>query len=575
MLPKWWWADAEQEGAPAQCSSPVSPLEGESLSFSALSLITPLLWRTISLCEVVSEMEGTGIDRGLQLFAAATVAIAVLSKFGTSLSHKKSVRSFSKSAEKGSFLLKTPAEMSAAAKAAASTGVAVGTDTNTKVGKELIALRDKQMGPNVSVFYKQDGGLVITSGSGVFMRDIDGNLHLDCCNNVACVGHAHPNVVRAGQQELANIQTNGRFLNPIQQRYVSKLLETFPPELNTVYLVNSGSEANDLALRIARAHTKAARPQDVIVLDSAYHGHTQAIVDISPYKWYQAIDGKNYQPSTTHVAELPDGFRGKYRLGQTEYCGELYAREIQEIVNGPEGGVGTFIAESIVGCGGQVVPPPGYLRRCYEAVRAKGGVCIADEVQTGFARAGTHFWMFQEHGVVPDIVTCGKPMGNGYPVAAVICRREVAESFAASGIEYFNTYGGNSVACAIAEAVIDTIHSENLQNNAKVVGDYLMDSMKTKLFEKYDWVGDVRGHGLFQGIEFVRTRTGPSLEPYPELAKFVVDFLRYRRVIVSRDGPDENVVKVKPPLVFSKENVDTLVDAMVEALEHAKQLNVF
>eukprot|EP01033_Poteriospumella_lacustris_P004996 gene4998-3570_t len=326
--------------------------------------------------------------------------------------------------------------MSAAAKAAASTGVAVGSDTNTKVGKELISLRDKQMGPNVSVFYKQDGGLVITSGSGVFMRDIDGNLHLDCCNNVACVGHAHPNVVRAGQQELANIQTNGRFLNPIQQRYVTKLLETFPPELNTVYLVNSGSEANDLALRIARAHTKAARPQDVIVLDSAYHGHTQAIVDISPYKWYQAIDGKNYQPSTTHVAELPDGFRGKYRLGQTEYCGELYAREIQEIVNGPDGGVGTFIAESIVGCGGQVVPPPGYLRRCYEAVRAKGGVCIADEVQTGFARAGTHFWMFQEHGVVPDIVTCGKPMGNGYPVAAVICRREVAQSFAASGWYY-------------------------------------------------------------------------------------------------------------------------------------------
>eukprot|EP01042_Synura_sphagnicola_P027053 gene27053-34943_t len=281
-----------------------------NLSAFLHKLITPLLWTTVSLCEVVSEMEGSGIDRGLQLFAAATVAIAVLSKFGTSLSHKKGAKSFSKSADKkGSFLLKTPAEMSAAAKAAASTGVAVGSDTNTKVGKELISLRDKQMGPNVSVFYKQDGGLVITSGSGVFMRDIDGNLHLDCCNNVACVGHAHPNVVRAGQQELANIQTNGRFLNPIQQRYVTKLLETFPPELNTVYLVNSGSEANDLALRIARAHTKAARPQDVIVLDSAYHGHTQAIVDISPYKWYQAIDGKNYQPSTTHVAELPDGFR--------------------------------------------------------------------------------------------------------------------------------------------------------------------------------------------------------------------------------------------------------------------------
>lgn len=352
-------------------------------------------------------------QRGLQFFAVAAIAVAVLSHLGSTAA-KKPARTYSKGNVKGSFLLKTPAEMSDAAKAAGSLGVAVGADQNTKIGKALIEQRDKQLGPNVSVFYKQDGGLVVTSGTGAFMRDIDGNLHLDCCNNVACVGHAHPAVVRAGQQELANVMTNGRFLNPIQQRYLTKLLATFPPELNTIYMVNSGSEANDLALRIARAHTTAKRPTDVIVLDSAYHGHTQALVDISPYKWYQAVDGKNYQPSTTHVVDLPDGFRGKHRFGQTEYCGKLYAEEVEQVVNSPEGGVGTFIAESIVGCGGQVVPPPGYLRRCYEAVRAKGGVCIADEVQTGFARSGTHFWMFQAHGVVPDIVTFGKPMGTIY-----------------------------------------------------------------------------------------------------------------------------------------------------------------
>jgi ethanolamine-phosphate phospho-lyase len=314
--------------------------------------------------------------------------------------------------------LKTPQQQSEAAAIASKAADAAGNSTNTvkgkneEVGRALIAQREKQMGPNVSVFYKQDGGLVITSGQGVHMRDIDGNLHLDCCNNVASVGHAHPRVVEAGRRELGNIMTNGRFLNPIQQRYVSKLLSTMPPELNTVYFVNSGSEANDLALRIARAHTKAARPNDVAILDSAYHGHTQALVDISPYKWYQAVDGKNYHPPTTHVMSLPDGFRGKYRVGQTELAGALYAAEVEGLVSGPQGGVGTFIAESIVGCGGQVVPPPGYLKRCYAAVRKAGGVCIADEVQTGFARPGTNFWMFQDHGVVPDIVTMGKPMGK-------------------------------------------------------------------------------------------------------------------------------------------------------------------
>ncbi len=406
------------------------------------------------------------------------------------------------------------------------------------------------------------------------MIDIDGNKHLDCCNNVACVGHAHPNVVEAGQNELAKIMTNGRFLNPVQQRYIDKLLKTFPPELNTIYLVNSGTEANDLALRIAREHTKAERPQDVIVLDSAYHGHSQSIVDISPYKWYQATNYKNYQPDTTHVVSSPDGFRGKYRYGQTEDSARLYALEVENIVNSPKGGVGTFIAESIVGCGGQIVPPPTYLKRCYEAVRAKGGVCIADEVQTGFARSGTTFWMFQEHGVVPDIVTCGKPMGNGYPVAAVICRRELAESFASTGIEYFNTYGGNSVACAIAEAVLDTIVAEDLQGNALRVGRYMTEQLQP-LVDKYDWVGEVRGHGLFQGIEFVKTKRTSELAPHADLTKFLVDFMRHERVIASRDGPDANVIKFKPPLVFSKENVDTLVSSLERGLQAATKLGIF
>jgi len=467
---------------------------------------------------------------------------------------------------KGSFLLSKDDSASIAATVFSTIEGNAKPSSSETVGRELIKQRNSQVGPNVSVFYKQDGGLVVTKGKGVHMIDVDGNKYLDCCNNVASVGHAHPTVVKAGCDELKNIQTNGRFLHPTQQRYLAKLLATFPPELNTVYMVNSGSEANDLALRIARSHTKAKNPKDVIVLDSAYHGHTQAIFEISPYKWSQAIDGKNYHPSTTHVVSCPDGYRGKHR-GRTAKVGKAYAKEVEKVVN-KTGGVGTFIAESIVGCGGQVMLPPTYLQHCYAAVRAAGGVCIADEVQTGFGRAGSHFWTFQEYDVIPDIVTVGKPMGNGYPVAAVICRRELADSFASSGIEYFNTYGGNSVACAIAEAVLDTIQKEGLQENCLSVGNYIQKHL-TPLMKKYEWIGDVRGVGLFQGVEFVHSNKADDPQPYPELTKFVVDFLRYEKIIISRDGPDENVIKIKPPMVFSKANAKTLIDGIDRALQAA------
>ena len=327
----------------------------------------------------------------------------------------------------------------------------------------LLETRCKQTGPNISIFYKKEGGLVITEGRGTYMKDAEGNTYLDCCNNVACVGHSHPAVVKAGQDELGKIQTNSRFLHPTQQRYLTKLLATLPAELglDTVYLVNSGSEANDLALRIAQQATTAAQRGDVICVDHAYHGHTMALLGISPYKWYQAKDGVNRQPDTTHVVPCPDTFRGKYRRSElaalapqlslspapssaeveevspppprqrgvlddppphthtpthqpTQELGRLYAQHVEDIV-ARTGGVGTFIAESVISCGGQIVPPSGYLRRCHDAVRAAGGVCIADEVQTGFGRPGTAFWAFQQHGVRPDIVTIAKPMVRVWP----------------------------------------------------------------------------------------------------------------------------------------------------------------
>lgn len=241
------------------------------------------------------------------------------------------------------------------------------------------------------------------------------------------------------------------------------------------------------------------------------------------------------------------------------------------------GGIGVFIAESIVGCGGQIVLPPTYLQNVYAVVRKAGGVCIADEVQTGFARSGTHYWAFEAYGVVPDIVTVGKPMGNGYPVAAVIVRREIAESFAASGIEYFNTYGGNSVACSIGKAVMDVIEEKKLQKNALKIGKAFQVKMKS-LQKKFDWIGDVRGMGLFQGVEFIKTGKDQDPlhpEPHPDLTKFVVDFLKYENVIISRDGPDENVIKLKPPLVFGRKHVEVLVNALERALSAAAESGRF
>ena len=452
---------------------------------------------------------------------------------------------------------------------------------NDNKNSDLLETRNRQTGPNISVFYKKEGGLIITEGSGTFMVDSDGNKYLDCINNVACVGHSHPAVVKAGCDALGSIQTNSRFLHPTQQRYLSKLLATFPPELDTVYLVNSGSEANDLALRIAQHGNTANKKNDIICLDHAYHGHTMALLGISPYKWYQAVDGVNRQPETTHVVSCPDGYRGRHRRGDLsssitnandveDELSRLYASDVEAVI-AKTGGVGTFIAESIISCGGQIIPPRRYLQRCYEAVRKAGGICIADEVQTGFGRPGTSFWAFQHHGIDPDIVTIAKPMGNGYPIAAVVCRRALADAFASTGIEYFNTYGGNSVGCAIAEAVLDTIKAERLQENSLDVGQHLLSKL-TALSKKYGVIGDVRGFGLFIGIELIQpTQLGSDerLLPHTKLTQFLVDFLMNERVLVSKDGPDNNVIKIKPPLVFSRDNADTLVMAMDRALEAA------
>ncbi len=419
---------------------------------------------------------------------------------------------------------------------------------------ELLAARQKHLGPSLSVSY--EAPLLIVSGSRQYLFDSRGRRYLDCVNNVAHVGHSHPRVVRAATEQMAILNTNTRYLHEHLIEYSERLIATLPEPLRVVYLVNSGSEANELALRLARAHTNRI---DSIVSDCAYHGNTTAMIDLSPYKF----DGPGGHgcPPWVHKVAMPDVYRGAYR---GDNAGTEYARDVSRAAKLAEhrGGVAAFFCESAVSCGGQIILPPEYLRAAYAAVREAGGVCVADEVQTGFGRAGSHFWMFETQNVVPDIVTLGKPIGNGHPLGAVITSPEIAASFA-NGMEYFNTFGGNPVSCAVGLAVLDVIRDEELQQNALEVGEYLKHELGL-LQDRHPLVGDVRGLGLFLGIELVRDRD--TLEPAGREATQIVERMKERGILLSTDGPFHNVIKIKPPLVFSIKDADVLVSTLDSVL---------
>jgi 4-aminobutyrate aminotransferase-like enzyme/Ser/Thr protein kinase RdoA (MazF antagonist) len=414
--------------------------------------------------------------------------------------------------------------------------------------RDLLADRRKHLGPSLSISYSQP--LHIIRGWRQNLYDAGGREYLDCVNNVAHVGHCHPRVTRAAAKQSELLNTNTRYLHEYLNEYLERLTATLPEPLRVAYLVCSGSEANELALRLARAHTGR---RGVIVVDTAYHGNTNALVEISPYKFNGP--GGAGKPDYVEVAPMPDVYRGLYRGPD---AGSQYARHVAEAARSGE--TAAFFCESALGCGGQVVPPPGFLREAFEAVRAAGGVCIADEVQTGFGRAGSHFWMFEQHGVVPDIVTMGKPIGNGHPIGAVVTTPEIARSFA-SGMEYFNTFGGNPVSCAVGLAVLDVIRDEALQQNALETGDYLRRALREI---SHALIGDVRGSGLFLGIELVRDPQ--SREPADREAAEVVNRMKERGVLLSTDGPFHNVIKIKPPLVFSRADADRLANQLGELL---------
>jgi len=422
---------------------------------------------------------------------------------------------------------------------------------------EILAVRHRHLGPSLSLSYAEP--LNIVRGQMQYLYDDVGHAYLDGVNNVCHVGHCHPRVVRAGQQQMAVLNTNTRYLHDKLATYVQRLLETMPEPLDVCYLVCSGSEANELALRLARAHTGR---RGIITVDGAYHGNTQGLVDISPYK----SDGPGGAglPGYVHKIPMPDAYRGLHRGMHAESALRyaVYLDEAIERLAERGHGVGAFICESLLGCGGQIVLPPGFLREAQRRVRAADGVCIADEVQVGFGRVGSHFWGFETQDVVPDIVTLGKPIGNGHPLAAVITTREIAESFD-NGVEYFNTFGGNPVSCAIGLAVLDVIRDERLQHHALEVGERLERGLR-ELMQRHPLIGDVRGMGLFLGVELVLDRE--TLEPAPGQATYAVERLKQHGILLSTDGPLHNVLKIKPPLVFDTADADRLTSTLDKIL---------
>lgn len=438
--------------------------------------------------------------------------------------------------------------------------VGVPADNFPSVGLSLEqtrSLRARHIGKSLSISYQNP--LKIVRGSMQYLYDEDGRRYLDAVNNVSHVGHSHPRVVKAGQEQMAVLNTNTRYLHDHLVRYAERLCATLPPALSVCFFVCSGSEANELALRLARTHTGR---KDVIVLDAAYHGNTTALVEISPYKFEGP--GGTGAPPYVHKVPMPDVYRGAYK-GSDPKAGVKYARHVEEAMRQARqrgSGVAAFIGESLLGCGGQIVLPDGYLEEVYRQVRGAGGVCIADEVQVGFGRVGTHFWGFETQGVVPDIVTMGKPIGNGHPLGAVVTTPEIAASFD-NGMEYFNTFGGNPVSCAIGLAVLDVIADEGLQMRALRVGEHLLAGLR-ELMAKHPIIGDVRGMGLFIGVELVLDRE--TLAPAAAQATYIVNRMRDRGILMSTDGPLHNVLKIKPPLVFSEQNADFLVATLDEIL---------
>jgi 4-aminobutyrate aminotransferase-like enzyme len=404
--------------------------------------------------------------------------------------------------------------------------------------------------PRSPLFYSQPVHLV--RGEGVWLFDPDDRRYLDCYNNVAVVGHSHPRVVDAVTQQQRLLATHSRYLHEAIVELAERLKATLPPELDAVVVVNSGSEANDLAWRIARAATGRA---GAIVTACAYHGLTEATHALSPEEW-----AKGEQPAHVATIPAPDGYRGPYRR-EDEAWAQRYAAHIDDAARalGDRGFAALYLDPALT-ADGILSPPPEYLREAARRARRLGALMVADEVQAGHGRSGTHRWSFQASGITPDIVVMGKPMGGGFPVAALVVRSQLLAAVPEE-VELFSTFGGNPVACAAALAVLAVIEDEGLLANAAKVGSYLRQGLLA-LAERHSLIGDVRGEGLLLGVELVDEAGGPAAGN----ARNVTEAMRERGVLLSATGPAGNVLKIRPPLVFQREHADLLLQALDEVL---------
>lgn len=412
--------------------------------------------------------------------------------------------------------------------------------------RSAIERRFHLLGPAYRLFYQNP--VEISRGRGVMLYDKDGNEYLDAYNNVVSVGHSHPRVVAAVTQQLETLCTHTRYVQDGILAYAEDLLTTFGGRLGSAghtMFTCTGSEANDLAMRIAQYHTGR---NGIIITSEAYHGNSYLTAGFSPSLG-------NASPLGTWVRQVPTP--DSYRIAP-ESMGQWFAEQVAIQIRDLErhgNGVAAFIADSLFSSDGIYAHPTDLLVPVAQVVRKAGGLFVADEVQSGFGRSGDKFWGYQRHGVSPDIVSMGKPMGNGFPVAGIAVASEVVEHFG-SDMRYFNTFGGNTVAMAAAQATLHVIRDENLQENAHKVGLVLQAGLR-ELARRHECIGDVRGAGMYVGVELVKNHA--TKEPDAATANAVVNGLRERRVLISATGFHANTLKIRPPLVFSEANVDRLL----------------
>ena len=418
-------------------------------------------------------------------------------------------------------------------------------------------LRQAHFAPNLKLSYEKP--ILFMRGWKHHLFDEYGRSHLDAYNNVPHVGHAHPRIQAVAADQLLRMNSNTRYLHPAQTEFAQTILKHMPKGMSVCYFVNSGTEANELALRLARAHTGG---KDMITPDHGYHGNTTGAIDISAYK-FNKPNGVG-QADWVHLIDVADDYQGQFRRNdpnRAQKFADLVDTALASIT-AKNGKLAGFIAETFPSVGGQIIPPAGYLTAVYEKIRAAGGIAIADEVQTALGRLGEYYFGFEQQNVIPDIVVMGKPIGNGHPLGVVVTTPKIAESFA-NGIEFFSTFGGSTLSCRIGKEVLDIIEDENLQENALNMGTLLLAGLHD-LSTKHQIIGDIRGMGLFIGVELVRNRETQA--PATWAADYIVNRMREERILMGTEGPHDNILKIRPPLTVNKSDIDMILVTLDQIL---------